>query len=100
MTPTDPWTEEAIARLGTVADSEIAADLEVSRQAVAAKRAALGIAAAGARRGPKPRGEEAEGLRIRLTTDERAAIKRAAGDEPISEWARRALLAATKRVRR
>jgi hypothetical protein len=100
MPPPDPWPTAALERLGKVPDSAIAADLGISRQAVAAKRTTLGIPAAGAKPGPKPRGEEAEGLRIRLTTEERAEIERAAGDEELSSWARRKLLEAARRTRR
>jgi hypothetical protein len=89
-----------VKRLGTVADSVIANELGITRQAVEAKRRTLGIAAAGAKRGPKPRGEEGDGLRIRLTLEERAELEHAAGDEPLSQWARRAIIAAAKRARR
>jgi hypothetical protein len=100
MTPPDPWTPAAVKRLGTISDTVIANELGLTRQAVAAKRTALGIAAAGARPGPKPRGEEGEGLRIRLTAEERAVLERAAGEEPLSQWARRTLIAAAKRAKK
>jgi hypothetical protein len=100
MTSPDPWTAAAVKRLGTVADSVIAEEIGLTRQAVEAKRRALGIPAAGAKRGPKPRGEEGEGLRIRLTAAERTELERAAGDEPLSQWARRTLIAAALRRRR
>lgn len=99
MTSPDPWTRDAIERLGTVSDTVIADELGITRQAVAAKRAALEIPAAHARPGPKPRGEEGRQLTIRCTVEERAALERAAGDEDLAAWARRTLIAAARRKR-
>lgn len=94
MPRSDPWTPEAISKLGYVADSVIADMIGVTRAAIAAKRERLGIPACDAPTGPKPRGEAGAALKIRLTVEERGLVEAAAGvdGKPPSTWARDAIV--------
>lgn len=97
MPPSDPWTPEVIARLGTVSDTVIADELGLTRQAVAAKRMVLGIPAAGAKPGPKLKADEPlEKVPLRGTATQRGKWDRAAAKSklPFPDWARDRLDAA------